>query len=140
MKNTRILALLLALICAFSLISCFDTPDTVELWKNADYQIDTTLGTGEKTVTVSVTAGEKTIVFTVNTNADTLGAALLENGIVEGENGAYGLYIKRVNGILADYDIDQSYWGFYQNGEMMMVGVDGTVITGGESFELVYEK
>ena len=90
MKNTRILALLLALICAFSLISCFDTPDTVELWKNADYQIDTTLGTGEKTVTVSVTAGEKTIVFTVNTNADTLGAALLENGIVEGENGAYG--------------------------------------------------
>ena len=129
MKNTKIIVLLLALLCAFSLASCFDAPDTVALWKDANYQIDTTLGTGEKTV-----------VFTINTNAQTLGSALLENGIVEGENGAYGLYIKRVNGILADYDIDQSYWGFYQNGEMMMTGVDGTAIAGGESFELVYEK
>ena len=140
MKNTKIIAFLLMLLCVFSLASCFDAPDTVALWKDANYQIDTTLGTGEKTVKVSVTAGEKTVVFTINTNAQTLGSALLENGIVEGENGAYGLYIKRVNGILADYDIDQSYWGFYQNGEMMMTGVDGTAIAGGESFELVYEK
>ena len=140
MKNTRIFALLLALICVFSLASCFDAPDTVELWRDATYSIDTTLGTGEKTVSVSVTAAEKTVVFTINTNAATLGEALISLGLVEGENGAYGLYIKRVNGILADYDVDQSWWGFYQNGEMMMTGVDGTAISGGESFELVYEK
>ena len=140
MKNTKILALLLALLCAFSLASCFDTPDTVELWRDATYTIDTTLGTGAKTVTVSVVAAEKTVVFTINTDADTLGEALLALGLVEGEMGAYGLYIKRVNGILADYDVDQSWWGFYQNGEMMMTGVDGTAISGGESFELVYEK
>lgn len=140
MKNTKIFALLLALICAFSLISCFDTPDTVDLWRDATYSIDTTLGTGDKTVTVSVTAGEKTVVFTVNTNAATLGEALVAEGLLEGEEGAYGLYVKRVNGILADYDVDQSWWGFYQNGEMMLTGVDGTEISGGESFELVYEK
>ena len=140
MKNTKILALLLALLCAFSLASCFDTPDTVDLWRDATYTIDTTLGTGAKTVAVSVVAGEKTVVFTINTDADTLGEALLALGIVEGEMGAYGLYVKRVNGILADYDVNQSYWGFYQKGEMMMTGIDGAAISGGESFELVYEK
>lgn len=140
MKKTRFLLLLLALLCALYLCSCFDAPDTVELWKNANYSIDTTLGMGQKTVSVAVTAGEKTIVFTVKTDADTLGEALISEGLIEGEAGPYGLYIKRVNGMLADYDIDQSWWGFYKEGEMMMSGVDSATIVGGESFELIYEK
>ncbi len=140
MKHTKLLALILALLALFSLASCFDSPDTVALWRDATYQMDTTLGEGQKTVVVAVTAGEKTVNFTLKTDAETLGEALLANKIIEGEEGPYGLYVKKVNGILADYDIDQSYWGFYQDGEMMMTGVDGTQIVGGEHFELVYEK
>ena len=59
--------------------------------------------------------------------------------LIDGENGAYGLYIKLVNGIEADYDKDGTYWAFYKNGEMMMVGVDGAVIADGEHYELIKE-
>ena len=48
----------------------------------------------------------------------------------------YGLYIKVVNGITADYDVDQSYWGFSKGGEYMMTGVDGTPFADGEVYEL----
>ena len=99
-----------------------------------------TFGKGEKTVTVVVKAEDESVTFTVNTDKDTLGDALLEHDLIDGEEGQFGLYIKVVNGITADYDVDKSYWGFYPNGEYMMTGVDGTTIEGGETFELVYEK
>ena len=65
---------------------------------------------------------------------------LLEHGLIEGENGAYGIYIKTVNGILADYDIDQSYWAVSKNGEAATTGVDGISFLDGEHYELVYTK
>ena len=110
------------------------------LWENAVYTEDTTIGEGEKTFTLDVTIEDKTVTFTVNTDADTVGAALLEYGIIEGEDGAYGLYIKTVNGVLADYDIDQSYWSFYIDGDYAMSGVDSTDITEGATYSLVYTK
>jgi len=110
------------------------------LWKDAVYREDTALGSGKKVVQVEVKADEQSITFTISTDAENLGDALLENKIVEGEEGACGLYIKKVNGILADYDTDSTYWGFFQNGEYMMTGVDSTAISGGEHFELVRTK
>ncbi len=87
-----------------------------------------------------IKAEEKAITVTVHTDADTLGSALLEQELIAGEESEYGLYIKVVNGIKADYDTDKAYWAFYQNGEYMNTGVDGTSITGGEHYELVYTK
>ena len=109
------------------------------LWESATYLIDTELGEGAKTVEVEVKAGEKSITFTIHTDKETLGDAMLEHGLIAGEQGAYGLYVKLVNGIEADYDKDGTYWGFYKNGEMMMVGVDGATIADGEHYELVKE-
>ena len=80
------------------------------------------------------------VFIVIVTDEQFLGAALTSLGIIEGEQGAYGLYIKMVNGITADYDIDGSYWGFYKNGEYMMSGVDTTEIADGEHYELVYTK
>ncbi len=114
--------------------------ETERLWQSAQWLEDKTFGEGEKCVKVTVKAGEKSVLFTLNTDAATLGEALLEHKLVEGEEGQYGLYIKKVNSILADYDVDGSYWGFYQNGEYMMTGVDSTAISGGEAFELVRAK
>ena len=114
--------------------------ETERLWQSAQWLEDKTFGEGEKCVKVTVKAGEKSVLFTLYTDASTLGEALLENELVEGEEGQYGLYIKKVNSILADYDVDGSYWGFYQNGEYMMTGVDSTAISGGEAFELVRTK
>ena len=135
---------LLSLILAFTVILCFascgEAVDKTGLWESAVYLKDTTLGQGEKTVTLEVTIDDQTVTLTVKTDADTVGKALLDNGVIEGEDGAYGLYVKKVNGVLADYDIDQSYWSFYINGDYAMSGVDTTEITEGAVYSLVYTK
>ena len=110
------------------------------LWKSATYLKDTELGTGSKTIYVEVKVEDKSVTFTIHTDKSTLGDALLEHNLINGEAGMYGLYVKTVNGMLADYDIDASYWSFYKGGEMMMTGVDGESIAGGEHYEIVYAK
>ena len=122
------------------LASCNEKIDAEGLWENATYRSDKEFGKGEKTVEVEVKVEEQSVTFTIHTDADTLGAALLEHELIAGEEGQFGLYVKTVNGILADYDVDKSYWGFYQNGEYLMSGVDTTAIVGGEHFEIVYSK
>ena len=110
------------------------------VWKDALYLEDTTLGTGNKTVTVEVKAEDKSVIFTVLTDADTVGDALIEHGLIAGEEGAYGLYVKVVNGITADYDVNQCYWAFYIDGSYAMSGVDTTSIEEGVSYKLEYTK
>ena len=138
MKKTVSIALLF--ICIFSLVACGNSVDKTGLWENATYLQDTELGEGAKTVTVEVKVEEQTVTFTINTDKKTVGEALVENKLIEGDQGAYGIYIKKPNGITADYDIDQSYWAFYINGEMAMTGVDSTDIDENAIYRLEYTK
>ena len=117
-----------------------NTVNKTGVWANATYLSDKELGTGAKTVQVEVKAEGQSITFTIHTDKETLGEALLEHGLISGEQGAYGLYVKFVNGIEADYDKDKTYWAFYKNGQYMMSGVDTTVIADGEHYELSKEK
>lgn len=137
LKLASVILTLLILTCA--LLGC-TRPTAEGLWDNAIYTEDAVIGEGAITVRVSVTAGDKTVVLTVKTDKTILGDALMERGLIAGEEGAYGLYVKSVNGILADYDVDGYYWGFYQNGEYMLTGVDTTPIADGEAYELVRAK
>ena len=137
MKRTLALISVLLIIC-LAVASC-NTVSAEGLWENATYRRDTELGKGAKTVMVEVKAGEESVTFTLHTDKETLGDALLEHELIAGDQGAYGLYVKYVNGIEADYDKDGSYWGFYKNGEMMLVGVDGAEIADGDHYELVRE-
>jgi len=132
-------AVILSVLLLLFFVSC-SVVDTEGAWGDALYTEDTELGSGAKTVKVEVIVGDKSVTLTLNTDADTLGEALFEHGLIDGDEGEFGLYVKVVNGITADYDADKSYWGFYKNGEYMMTGVDGTAISGGESYELVYSK
>ena len=66
--------------------------------------------------------------FEIHTDETTVGAALLKLGIIEGEDGPYGLYVMKVNGIEAIYENDGTYWAFYENGEYGLTGVDMTDI------------
>ncbi len=111
-----------------------------DLWTGAKYTEDTEVGEGAVTVKVKVVAGEKTITITVHTDKDNLGDALVENDLVSGDESEYGLYIKTVNGILADYDKDQSWWAISKDGEMLSTGADSTPIADGENYELTYTK
>ena len=137
--TTRILLLLLALLMGLSLMACADV-DKTGAWETATYDRDTELGEGAKTVTVKVIADEQELIFTIHTDKTTLGDALLEHKLIDGEQGPYGLYIKKVNGIVADYDADQTYWNFTKAGELMMVGVDSAEIADGEQYELTRTK
>lgn len=79
---------------------------------------------GGKAVTVTVVhkdGSEK--VFTYHTDEEYLGTVLVAEGLVEGEQSDYGLYIKAVDGETADYNTDGSYWAFYQGDAYAELGV-----------------
>ncbi len=78
--------------------------------------------------------------FVVKTDKKNVADALAEVGLVSGENSEYGLYIKVVNGITADYSVDGSYWSLLVNGEMSMVGASSVLVTEGLRVELKKTK
>lgn len=78
--------------------------------------------------------------FEIHTDKTVVGEALQALDLIEGEEGDYGLYVKTVNGITADYDKDGVYWAFYINDEYAMSGVDATDITAGASYSFKVEK
>ncbi len=86
----------------------------------------------EKSFQVVVTDLDgKETTFDYTSDKATLGDALVAEGLVEGEEGEYGLYITTVNGITLDWDKDGKYWAFYIDGEYASNGVDSTEITDG---------
>lgn len=72
----------------------------------------------------------------ISTDCTTVGEALLSYGMIEGEEGEYGLYIKTVLGETHDYDDDGMYWAFYIDGEYASSGVDTTEIVPGTVYAL----
>ena len=78
--------------------------------------------------------------FEIHTDEKIVGDALVKLELIAGETGDYGLYVKEVNGIKADYDVDGTYWAFYINGEYAMTGVDVTDITEGATYSFKVEK
>ena len=78
--------------------------------------------------------------FEIHTDKEIVGEALLELGLISGDEGAYGLYVKTVNGITADYDKDKTYWAFYVNDAYASSGVDLTPIKEGEVYSFRIEK
>ena len=78
--------------------------------------------------------------FVIHTDAKTVGDALLEQNLIEGDDSEYGLYVKTVNGVTADYDTDGTYWAFYINDEYASTGVDSTPVTDGDIYMFRVEK
>ena len=102
---------------------------------------ETTAAADSVTFTIVVTDLEgKETPFEITTDKTIVGEALLEEGLIEGDQGDYGLYINTVNGITADWDKDQTYWAFYIDGEYAMTGVDMTEIDPEAAYSLVLTK
>ena len=78
--------------------------------------------------------------FSITTDKATVGEALLEEGLIVGEVGQYGLYVTEVNGIVADYNVDGTYWAFYVDGAYASSGVDTTDIVDGSTYSFKVEK
>ena len=90
------------------------------------------LGEGNNTlIFIATDLDGKETHYMIKTDKTTVGEALLEQKLIDGENGDYGLYVKTVNGITLDYDKDGKYWAFYENGNYATSGVDQTEIING---------
>lgn len=144
-KNSisKILSLLLCIVLiaamALSLCACStDAPQESEVPEVANV---TEVGEGELSFDFKVVDAEGNETdFLVSTDEETVGAALLAVDLIAGENSEFGLYVKTVNGITADYDVDGSYWAFYVNGEYASAGVDSTDIENGAEYMFKVEK
>jgi len=123
---TKTLVLLIALLLiALPLTACGEGETT---------QLDDPI-----TVTVKVIhkdKTEKTVV--IETRKPTLLGALLQEGLVEGEDQAAGFYITSVDGEKADWSVDQGWWCFTKGGAAMMTGAENTKIADGDVYEITY--
>ena len=87
---------------------------------------------------VHADGGKKTM--SMESDAEYLGTYLQEQGIISGEMGQYGLYIKVVDGEKAVFEEDNAYWGFYVDGQYASLGIDQTPIEEGKTYKLEYTK
>ena len=118
-------ALLCVILVSFALLYIFSGEDKVS---------------GEKAeLEVLVTAGNYSETHSFETDLKYLGDALLENGLIKGENGQYGLFITEVAGIVADSS-NEEWWCLLVNGVSAEVGISSVVIAEDDKYELVLKK
>ena len=78
----------------------------------------------------------KTIPY--QTDLNYLGPLLLSEGLIKGDMGAYGLYITEVDGEVADYSQNKSFWAVFIGDEYATTGADLITLTDGGAYALVY--
>ena len=115
----KLLSLLLVMVMVLSLVACGKEQPKA---------------TGASfTVVVADLEGQETT-FEYASDKATVGEALIAEGLIEGHETEYGLYVDSVNGVTLDWDKDGKYWAFYIDGEYAMTGVDTTEITDGATY------
>lgn len=123
----RMISLLLALVMVFVLTAC-----------GAKEEVPASDSVSFKMVVTDLEGNETAFEYT--SSAASVGEALVAEGLIEGHETEYGLYIDTVNGITADWDADQTYWAFYINGEYATTGIDGTEIVADTTYGLTLTK
>ena len=125
MKTKRILTMLLAAMLLLGAAACTKPNEAQQTAPNAD---------AAKNIKITVTYADQTEEIEISTTEETLGAALLEKGLISGTEGEFGLFVDTVNGHFADASKNE-YWVFTKGGEWVTTGVDTTPIEDGDSFE-----
>ena len=127
MKNKKLILAVVALVAVIAVMAGIfvaTRPETVA---------------GGKEITVTVVHKDGTEkVFEYATDAEYLGEVIVSEGLVNGEEGPYGLYFDTVDGETADWNVDQSYWSILIGEEYATVGADSIVLTDGGEYSLVY--
>ena len=164
--KSMLLCMMLTMAMAITAVGCGSkTENTADAQKNTETAIVNTESTVEtETIaeTESVDSTEESVIvlgdgsvkftfvvvdadgnetdFEIHTDKETVGEALLEQNLIEGDDSEYGLYVKTVNGLTVDYDTDKAYWAFYVNGEYATAGVDSTQVNEGDTYAFKVEK
>ena len=130
-----VLCMVLIVAMALSMTACTTTNDSAVNEQPSAEQ------TAEQSFTFEVVDKDgNTETFAITTDKATVGEALLEEGLIAGEVGQYGLYVTEVNGIVADYNVDRTYWAFYVDGAYASGGVDTTDVVDGATYSFKVEK
>ncbi|MBQ7288706.1 MAG: DUF4430 domain-containing protein [Clostridia bacterium] len=148
MKKTNVFERILsAMVClvliaalALSMTACQKT-DAERTGSTASATEVTELGEGKTAFSLTVVhkdGSQKQ--FSVKTDETTVGAALLKEELIAGDEGQYGLYVKTVDGETLDYNTDGYYWSFYIGDTYAQTGVDQTELSDGETYTLKAEK
>ncbi|MDE5748470.1 MAG: DUF4430 domain-containing protein [Acetatifactor sp.] len=98
---------------------------------------------GAKSITIEVVDNNAdSTMYDVHTDAEYLRQAMEEAEGLEfsGTESEYGMMVETINGVTADWNVDQSYWGFYVNGEYCNYGIDTQPVFDGDAFRIVYSK
>ncbi len=130
MKKLISLTLLIFMVVSICfLVSCNEEEEQML------YTEDTVLGEGATALLFTVEHIDGTTInFTINTDKTVLSEALLEHDLIEGPTEAYGIYVKKVNGITQDYDKDGTYWSLLIDGEASFYGADSVNIEPGATY------
>ena len=118
--------ILVALIAVFAIVFALFSAKPVE---------------GSKAITIEVVnKAQESIVYELKTDAEFLRQAMDEaEGLTyDGSESEYGMMISTINGEVADFNVDQSHWGFYVNGEYCNYGIDTQPVYDGDAFQIVY--
>ncbi|MDO4743233.1 MAG: DUF4430 domain-containing protein [bacterium] len=143
MKRSKLFFLHFALfvLIAATALSCGGCRNATEIETGNGAVTVESIGEGDKSFVLEVVNDDTLISkFTVHTDKNTVGEALLDLGVIKGDNGQYGLYVKTVDGITVDYDKDGAYWAFYVDGQYASQGVDSTEIDEGCKYMLKVER
>ena len=130
MKNKKLLVALIAFVAVVALV--------VGVWfATRPKAPEASAGETLKFTVIVVHADGAEKTFNYETTGGNLGPVLVEKGLLAESDG--GLY-NTVDGVTADWNVDQSWWAFYVGEEMAMYGMDDAVIHDGDVFKLVYTK
>ena len=90
---------------------------------------------GGKDITINVAHSDGTTKsFAISTDAAYLYDAQKDEGILQGEDGEYGVFVTAVDGEEADGDAGE-YWMYDCNGEAAQYGVESQPIADGDVFD-----
>lgn len=141
-RNKKSLTMILSVMLVAAMIFAMAGCGKKEMTGSAEtvHEDGEVLGEGSKEFAFLIVDAEgEEVNLEIHTDKETVGEALMELGVIAGEEGPYGLYIKTVNGDTYDYDEDGKYWAFYVNGEYGMASADLTTITEGDSYAFKVE-
>ena len=144
----KVFTILLGICLLLSLCACTAKPATTQPQTTAAPETTAAQETAEAPETTAQTlmgimvvvvhsdGSEKT--FGYDTAEEFLGPVLVAEGLIQGNNGPYGLEIITVDGEEAVYDRDKAYWALYEGEEYALQGIDTTPVKDGGLYKLVY--
>ena len=127
MKNKKLVLAAVAIVLVIGLM--------VGVWMST--RPETESSSKGYTVTVIHKDGTEKV-FEYRTDEEYLAGALLEEGLVSGEDSQYGLTIITVDGEAAVWNTDSAYWAIWIGEEMAMTGASETPVYDGSTYKLEY--